>query len=888
MKVFKILSICILAFSSVIFYSRTNINYIITATNKNITSPKSKLTNKFVERESHQIALINEKRKNSAFMPPPTELSSQEQGENEIDEQKAREKWYNNMHRTAPGINWKSIDDETRFQKYLSKHGILQKTEILDSGKLKGTWAEKGSNNQAGRIMLCDIDTVGNHIYAASGGGNIFKGDSNGTGWKCLNENLKFNGICMLRILQMNNHNRILVATGSNNFYFSDDDGSTWNKSKGLANAILWGYCSKGIMTNDSSHSIFLLMQEWDYKNWGPLVTIYHSKDKGQNFSKLVSYADPDYYGPNHYDIWTAYYGSGKTYLLHEDSVYSIKAGDTVLNYQGKISLKNTGNEFLTGTESGGQTYLYSMIDTFIYASQDAGKSWKYKGYNHETPYTKWSFHCSDTKVNSIQIGSVDCWKSTDGGASWAVVNNWWDYYPSPSNKLHADIQGILSFHDKQGEFMMIGNDGGLYRASSDFSTVTNLGMSGLNASQYYTVLTNKNNLNICYAGSQDQGFQRSLSDSGKALKFDQLISGDYGHISSADGGNTLWTVYPTFADYYPNAAKSKSQFGWPYTFKNPALWMAPIMADPEKPDQAWLGGGSNSSSGAHLVLLNYISSDSTVNASEDTFDFSRNNMGNISAIACSPINSDNRYVLTENGAFYYSSDAGYNWTLNSSFTAPKGHYFYGSYILPSSLTFGKLWICGSGYSNPAVYVSEDNGKTFKAIKNGMPNTLVFQLAADSAEKFIYAATENGPYVLNTDEDTWYDLAGTSAPDQTYWTVDYIPSTNTARFGTYGRGIWDFKVDNGSVSGIKSIEKTNSSLNIYPNPTNGVLFYKFENPDGKETIADIITLDGQVLFHERIYSGEGGINVSTISKGVYIFRLIKQDGSVENTKITIQ
>ena len=30
------------------------------------------------------------------------------------------------------------------------------------------------------------------------------------------------------------------------------------------------------------------------------------------------------------------------------------------------------------------------------------------------------------------------------------------------------------------------------------------------------------------------------------------------------------------------------------------------------------------------------------------------------------------------------------------------------------------------------------------------------------------------------------------APDQTYWTVDYIPEINTARFGTYGRGIWDF------------------------------------------------------------------------------------------------
>ena len=31
--------------------------------------------------------------------------------------------------------------------------------------------------------------------------------------------------------------------------------------------------------------------------------------------------------------------------------------------------------------------------------------------------------------------------------------------------------------------------------------------------------------------------------------------------------------------------------------------------------------------------------------------------------------------------------------------------------------------------------------------------------------------------------------------DQTYWSVDYIPEINTARFGTYGRGIWDFVID---------------------------------------------------------------------------------------------
>jgi len=53
--------------------------------------------------------------------------------------------------------------------------------------------------------------------------------------------------------------------------------------------------------------------------------------------------------------------------------------------------------------------------------------------------------------------------------------------------------------------------------------------------------------------------------------------------------------------------------------------------------------------------------------------------------------------------------------------------------------------------------------------------------------------------VYIAEEGIWEDLAGISAPDQTYWSVEYIPELNTARFGTYGRGIWDFIMDDESI-----------------------------------------------------------------------------------------
>ncbi len=137
----------------------------------------------------------------------------------------------------------------------------------------------------------------------------------------------------------------------------------------------------------------------------------------------------------------------------------------------------------------------------------------------------------------------------------------------------------------------------------------------------------------------------------------------------------------------------------------------------------------------------------------------------------------------------------GQNFTQTSSFTGPESHYFYGSTILPSPADDQRVYFGGSGYSNPAVYLSTDGGETFSSFDEGLPNTLVYELACLPDESIIFAATAIGPYYFSYENGQWEDLAGENAPDQTYWTVDYIPQINTVRFGTYGRGIWDYTFD---------------------------------------------------------------------------------------------
>jgi len=85
----------------------------------------------------------------------------------------------------------------------------------------------------------------------------------------------------------------------------------------------------------------------------------------------------------------------------------------------------------------------------------------------------------------------------------------------------------------------------------------------------------------------------------------------------------------------------------------------------------------------------------------------------------------------------------------------------------------------------------------------------------------LFAATEVAPFVYIPEENQWYDMSGIIAPYQTYWAVEYVDEIKTVRFGTYGRGIWEFKLyeeeeEEPPVS-ISNINKLD--IQLFPNPT---------------------------------------------------------------------
>ena len=727
---------------------------------------------------------IRDSFKSKNKFPIPIEFINKKKARKELKEN--RKKWIENMHRSHPNDSWKEIDKFNR-KNNTDKVRLLRENlydfERLDnyneyiSRDIQGEWHEKGSNNLAGRIRTADIDFENNIIYCASSGGNIWKGNMQGENWESLNDYMQILGISFLRAVNTEEGQRLLIGSDNNGFYFTDNDGLTLTQANGLGN----NFVKRFIMQSETNH-IYALVND------SPRA-IYRSVDLGENFELFISLDSNQgisWANISHFDIFTPRYFSDDIYLIYDMTLYKINDNDLLLisslpgSYSDDVLL--TGGVGLSGT------FLYAYVGNQIFKSINAGLSWADVGTSQTSWWWTNGFNSSNIQRDQIYIGGMELFQSSNGGNDWSLVNPWWEYYNDIETKLHADIPEIRFFLDNEyNEVALISTDGGLYISYNYLESIQNISLSGLGVSQYYSTYSQRYHPYKIYAGSQDQGLQKSIIDiqnNSGVQEFEQIISGDYGHLVSGDLGNSIWANYPGFTIYYPNISSSNTSMSIDFPGSG-YLWIAPLKEHPYSSEKVLLGGGGING-GNHIIELTIFGNQITYE--EQNYAFS----GKISAISYSPIDSAYRYLLTENGKFYYSSDNGENWTMSLGFTGPESHYFYGSTIWASPLTLGKVFIGGSGYSNSPVYVTENHGQSFTAMNNDLPNTLVFQLAGTPDDEILFAATEIGPYAYSENDNRWYFLSGVSAPDQTYWTVDYIPEIYTARFGTYGRGIWDF------------------------------------------------------------------------------------------------
>jgi len=467
------------------------------------------------------------------------------------------------------------------------------------------------------------------------------------------------------------------MGTGGKKFYYSDDECFTIHESSGLTNLQNWGSIKRSVVKNDEYNTIYLLAQEWDYDSWEEIRTLHKSTNNGESFELIHTLTDEM---SGDFDLWTSRFESSEIYLQNDNDIYIVDEDDQ-LAMLGSINTAATGNNLLVGGMNAGSPFLYARIGSDIYYSSNSGINWYWRSTAPSGTFMQNSFNCSNLNPLYVFIGSVDLYRSSSGAQNWQMVNNWWEYYGQEGTKLHADIPEVQLFVTPDGdEIAYISTDGGIYESYDYIQTVNNLSLNGLGVSQYYSTYTTRFEPHRIFAGAQDQGYQRSEIDEGGILDFEQVISGDYGHLVSGDDGASIWCDYPGFVLHYPTAEYGSNGLTWDFVGSN-YLWMPPLTEHPDDPDICFIGGGGQG--GNHIVQLEA----GTNSISHNQLDF--NFAATISAMAVSPIDNNYMYALTTEGHFYHSSNAGENWQLTAGFSGPESHYFYGASILPSEITPG-------------------------------------------------------------------------------------------------------------------------------------------------------------------------------------------------------
>lgn len=744
-------------------------------------------------------------------MPAPTEVDKGESGLLE-----RREQYLELSHRIDPALDWRAENDKAMLD--VARRVSLSSLQAdgpqsYADGQLSGQWFERGSLNQAGSVLAVDYVPATNQVYTIGDGGSLWRSNLDMNNWTCLNNDLRFSRRQLRVIPNGAGGQRILTVIGKR-VYYSDDEGANFTQSGGLSFYDDWGRSVQLVATEESSGpEVYFLVLTWDNVPWASRIQLWYSADRGQNFSMIQSFNQGN---TSRISMWQPY-GTGDCYLMDRSStIYKIDGG-TVSTFSTNTTLPTNVNCQLRGHRAAnGALTLYAMTNQRdVYRSTNNGSSWQLRS---STPADAWTVGIEVALNNSNQVffGEVNCYRSANGAGSWELVNEWWEYYGDVPGKLHADIMDIEFFKRSNGqEFALISNHGGLSISYDYLQTTYNLSLTGLNVSQYYDVRTDPTDANFVYAGSQDQGYQRASGANSlpyAPLDFDQIVSGDYGHMVFSGNGQRFWKQYPGGSFSYHHLPKTSDEW-WDSEWQLPGNnlpnvgWMVPTAEFAHQPAQNKIlvgGGNINGGSGSYLIELTAANnSPYSITATQDAYNFQPNsNSGNalISAVAVGPLNG-RRYVATDDGTFFRKNTNG-SWQKASGFDGPDGFYLYGSHILPSKINPDLVWFAGSGYSNPAVWKSTDGGQSFTAMNNGLPGTLVQEMAASPDEKFLFAATDAGPFVYSVATDTWYTLRSPDMPLQTIYSVEFIASRNIVRFGTYGRGIWDFVIDNLSLSGV--------------------------------------------------------------------------------------
>ena len=759
----------------------------------------------------------------------------------------------------ATGGLWYTNNNGTSFTP------VMDSAETVNCGSVTVDW-------NSGTIWVGTGEV--NASRSSYAGVGVLKSSDKGKTW----ENLGLKDSHHISRIWVNpsNLNEIVVAAVGHLYttnkergiYKSTDGGKSWKQTLFVAEDA--GIIDLAVSKNNPK-IMFAASWQKDRKAWhfdgdGEKSGIYKSEDGGTTW-KLVTTKESGF--PSNDGV-----GRIGLALFNENVIYAVVDNQNK-RPNSKVDKPKDANEALFQTE---------VIGCELYKSEDGGKSWKRTHEKHvDDMYYTYGYYFANISLdtnnqNRVYIGGVPLLFSEDGGKTFTTISK---------ENVHADHH-VTWINPENPNHIINGNDGGLnisYDNGAHWIKCNNEAVG-----QLYAVNVNyQENYNV-YGGLQDNGVWFGNSDYEKSVAWHQEGKYPYQEIIGGDGmqiqidsrnTNVVFTGYQ-FGNYYrinqkegkfdfisPKAPKGEK----PYRFN----WQTPILLSSHNQDILYMGSNFLHRSMNQGETWEKISEDLTNGAKEGNVAF-----GTLTTISESKFQFGLLYTGSDDGKIHVSKDGGVSWQLISG-NLPQNLWV--SRVVASSHKKERVYATLNGYRNDIfksyAYVSEDCGKNWIAISDGLTQAVNVIVEDTENENILYVGTDNGLFISLDKGITWQDFS-IGIPNVAVHDAVIQNKAKELIVGTHGRSI--YKMDVSKVQAL-SVDVLNKTLYLFDlndrikserwgsrgyawgevaEPTQKIWFYT--NIDG--IVAISITNEAGMIVYKEAVEAKKGLNTFTYDYSV--------------------
>lgn len=433
------------------------------------------------------------------------------------------------------------------------------------------------------------------------------------------------------------------------------------------------------------------------------------------------------------------------------------------------------------------------VIGAEVYKSTNGGKTWKktHKGYL-DGVYSSYGYYfgimgVSQLDQNKIYIGGVPLLKSNDGGKTFKNIG---------APNMHSDHQALWVNPNKSGHIVN-GNDGGINITYDDGKNWSKNNPHAVG--QFYAInVDNKKPYNV-YGGLQDNGVWYGPSNYRFSKGWQGRGSYPYKSIGGGDGmqvqidNRDNETVYAgsQFGYYYRKNLKTgkrisihpKHKLGdSPYRYN----WQTPILLSSHNQDILYMGANKLLRSMDQGATFEEISDDLTTGGKKGNVPY-----GTLASISESPFQFGLIYTGSDDGLIHITKDGGNSWK-NITGNLPKNLWV--SRIVASKFKKERVYATLNGYRSDDfaayLFMSDDYGQTWKNISSNIPASAVNVIKEDSENKHIlYVGTDNGLYVSFNNGSSWNAFSN-GIPNVAIHDLVIQERDKDLVVGTHGRSIY--------------------------------------------------------------------------------------------------